>query len=57
MDVILREVLAAFSLLTTAKVAVDVASSDPDSVGDAAAILALGSILAAVLIISPWPPH
>lgn len=46
-------VLASFTLLTVVKIAMDVVANDPDEVGSAAAILGLGSILAAVLLFTP----
>lgn len=50
---LLEQVLAAFTLLATTKIAVDLVWNDPDAVGEAAAVLGLGSILAAVLLITP----
>ena len=55
MHEILQQVLAAFTLLVTVKVALDVAFSGEEQVDNAAAILATGSILSASLLLMPWP--
>lgn len=45
-------VLAAFTLLTTTKLAVDVAWANPDALNEATGILILGSLLAAHLVVA-----
>lgn len=48
----LGSVLAAFTLLATTKLAVDVAYADPTALNEAAGILVLGSLLAAYLVVA-----
>jgi hypothetical protein len=48
----LGAVLAAFTLLVTTKLTVDVASADPPALNEATGILLLGSLLAAYLVVT-----